>query len=204
MKINHILRQLIWKILFAILFTALYLAYIFKVKHLFSNSWGIRLKELVFLLTTLIVTYWIQTIFNVFIAWYKNNIAQRTKTEIDDKFLPLFAKGISLVIWIIFLIIILGYFGININALLATLGVGSLAVALAAQDTIANLIAGFLIMLDQPFLIGDTITLPSGEIVKVLDIGIRRSKFSDKEGKIIFVPNTMLSNNKIINHSYKA
>jgi len=163
-----------------------------------------KIEELAFLLTIFIITYLVQIILNVIFDWYKNNIAEHTSTKIDEKFLPLFSKIIFLFLWLIFLIIVLSHFGININALLATLGVGSLAVALAAQDTIANLIAGFLIMLDRLFAIGDTITLPSGEIVKVLDIGIRRSKFLDNESRIVFVPNTMLSNNKIVNHSYKV
>ena len=78
----------------------------------------------------------------------------------------------------------------------------SLAVALAAQDTIANLIAGFLIMVDQPFRVGDRIKLPSGEIVTVKEVGIRRSKFFLEDQAIIIVPNLDLSKNKIVNFSY--
>ena len=86
--------------------------------------------------------------------------------------------------------------------LIASLGVGSLAIALAAQDTIANIIAGFLIMVDRPFRIGDEIKLPSGEKVKVLDIGIRRSKFLSEENAIIIMPNLELSKSKIVNFTY--
>ncbi|MFH1848359.1 MAG: mechanosensitive ion channel domain-containing protein, partial [Candidatus Omnitrophota bacterium] len=78
-----------------------------------------------------------------------------------------------------------------------------LAIALAAQDTIANIIAGFLIMIDNPFSIGDCIKLPSGEKVKVLDIGIRRSKFESEDGAMVIVPNLELSKSKIINYTYK-
>ncbi len=94
------------------------------------------------------------------------------------------------------------FYGVNISALVTALGVGSLAIALAAQDTIANIIAGFLIMVDAPFKIGDKIKLPSGEMVKVLDIGVRRSKFLSEDNAIIIVPNVDLSKNKITNYTY--
>jgi small-conductance mechanosensitive channel len=115
----------------------------------------------------------------------------------------LFKRVTDIFIWIIALIILLSRFGVNISALIATLGVSSLAIALAAQDTIANVIAGFLIMIDRPFCVGDEIKLPSGEKVRVLDIGIRRSKFSGDEKAIIIVPNLDLSKSKIINYTYE-
>lgn len=99
--------------------------------------------------------------------------------------------------------IVLSNFGININALIAALGVSSLAIALAAQDTIANIIAGFLIMIDRPFRVGDEIKLPSGEKVKVLEIGTRRSRFLNLEDKsIIIMPNLDMSKSKVINFTY--
>ena len=93
--------------------------------------------------------------------------------------------------------------GVNISALVATLGVSSLAIALAAQDTIANIIAGFLIMIDRLFSVGDNIRLPSGEKVRVVDIGIRRSKFIAEDKAIIIVPNLELSKSKIVNYTYR-
>ena len=147
-------------------------------------------------------TYWIFKIALAMFDWYALNIAARTKTDLDDKFIPLFKRVTVTIIWAIGLIILLGRFGVNISALVATLGVSSLAIALAAQDTIANIIAGFLIMVDRPFSIKDTIKLPSGEKVKVLDIGIRRSKFISEDGSIIIVPNLELSKSKIVNYTY--
>ena len=148
------------------------------------------------------VTYWIFRIAVVMFDWYALNIAAKTKTDLDDKFIPLFKRVTVTIIWAIGLIVLLGRFGVNISAFVATLGVGSLAIALAAQDTIANIIAGFLIMIDRPFSIDDTIKLPSGEKVKVLDIGIRRSKFLSEDGAIIIVPNLELSKSKIVNYTY--
>ena len=99
-------------------------------------------------------------------------------------------------------LVILPFFGVNISALVAALGVSSLAIALAAQDTIANIIAGFMIMIDRPFRIGDEIKLSSGDVVKVLDIGVRRSKFISQDEAIVIIPNLELSKSKIVNYSY--
>jgi MscS family membrane protein len=149
-----------------------------------------------------LITYWVFKISVALFNWYATNIAAKTKSELDDKFIPLFKRTAVAVIWVIGIIMVLSRLGININALVATLGVGSLAIALAAQDTIANIIAGFLIMIDRPFCIGDCIRLPSGEKVKVLDIGIRRTKFVSEEKAIIIVPNLDLSKSKIVNYTY--
>ncbi|MBU2436131.1 MAG: mechanosensitive ion channel family protein, partial [Candidatus Omnitrophica bacterium] len=126
----------------------------------------------------------------------------KTATRLDEALIPLLRRTLEVVILVIALLIILPLYGVNINALIAALGVISLAIALAAQDTIANIIAGFLIMVDKPFRLGDKIKLPWGEIVEVLDIGVRRSKFLSQEKAIVIVPNLDLSKSKIVNYTY--
>jgi len=134
--------------------------------------------------------------------WYRDNIAARTATRLDDELIPLARRAISIVIWIVASLVILPLYGVNISALVAALGVTSLAIALAAQDTLANFIAGFLIMIDRPFREGDRIKLPSGELVTVLDIGVRRSRFLAEDQSIVIVPNLDLSKSKIVNFTY--
>lgn len=161
-----------------------------------------RLNKVFTLALILIVTAWVFKISSVLFGWYSINIVAKTETTLDDKFMPLFKRLAGIFIWSTGLIIFLGRLGVNISALVATLGISSLAIALAAQDTISNIIAGFLIMVDRPFLVGDYIKLPSGEKVKALDIGIRRSKFLAEDKAIIIMPNLELSKSKIINYSY--
>ena len=153
-------------------------------------------------LLILFVAYWFSRITNGLFNWYAVNVAARTRTDLDDKFIPLFRRMAGTLIWTIALIVLLGRLGVNISALVAALGVSSLAIALAAQDTIANIIAGFLIMVDRPFSSGDDIKIPSGERVKVLEIGIRRSKFLSEDKAIIIMPNLELSKSKIVNYTY--
>ena len=176
---------------------------LFRFNHFLApDKKNLYFSEILFSFLILFITYWCSKITTALFEWYAVNIAAKTKTELDDKFIPLFKRIAITFIWILGIIIMLGRMGININALVATLGVSSLAIALAAQDTIANIIAGFLIMIDRPFFIGDTIMLPSGEKVKVQDIGIRRSKFTSEDNAVIIMPNLELSKSKIVNYTY--
>jgi MscS family membrane protein len=138
----------------------------------------------------------------VILDWYRQNIAEKTDTTLDDDLIPIIRRTVKVLIWTIAFLVILPFFGVNISALITALGVGSLAIALAAQDTIANIIAGFLIMIDKPFRVGDTIKIPSGETVEVLQIGVRRSRFLAQDQAIIIVPNLDLSKSKIVNFTY--
>ncbi len=169
--------------------------------HLNANLEHI-LTRAFYTVLTFFVTLFFHKVFYGFFRWYNENVVQKTQSTLDDKFLPLFQRLTIVVLWSVAFITLLSLFGINISALVATLGVSSLAIALAAQDTIANLIAGFLIMVDQPFRVGDKIKLPSGEIVRVKEVGIRRSKFFLENQAIIIVPNLDLSKNKIVNFTY--
>ncbi|MBU1906032.1 MAG: mechanosensitive ion channel family protein, partial [Candidatus Omnitrophica bacterium] len=143
-----------------------------------------------------------QRISGAILGWYDKNFASKTVTKMDDQLIPLARRSSKIVIWTIAILLILPLYGINISVLITALGVSSLAIALAAQDTISNIIAGFMIMIDNPFRVRDKIKLPSGEIVEVLDIGIRRTKCLAEDGAIIIVPNLDLSKNKIINFTY--
>jgi len=188
-----------------IILTLFFIAYVFYKKNIvpeISSELQIALKKYIGTIFIICIVFVIQRILSSILAWYKENIVLKTKTTLDDKLFPLIRRSLKIIIWIVALLIILPLYGVNISALVAMLGVASLAVALAAQDTIANIIAGFLILIDSPFEVGDKIKLPTGEVVKVLDIGIRRSKFLSEDKAIVFVPNLSLIKNKIINYTY--
>jgi len=174
-----------------------------NISALVPQPWRERILNVFFALFLIIIGALLQKAAMAALNFYKNEIAVKTETEIDDKFIPLFGRLIGLLIWVSALIVLLSRLGMNISALVAALGVSSLAIALAAQDTIANIISGFLIMIDRPFAVGDHINLPSGEKVEVLEVGIRRSKFRLLESKAVaIVPNLDLSKSKIVNYTY--
>ncbi len=197
----EILKRCAMPFITAAALAVFYGAYITQVRSALRVNWNNVIEKTFFILAVLVIAYWLRTISVAFFNWYAANVAEKTHSKLDEEFIPLFRKVVNVILWIIAVIVALSYLGINIAALLTTLGVGSLAIALAAQDTIANVIAGFLIMIDRPFKVGDTIKLPSGERVKVLWIGNRRSKFRAEDGSLIIVPNLDLSKSKIVNYS---
>ena len=184
-----------------LLLSVSYGAYISQFKSTLAINWNNLVSKIFFVLAILLTFYGIKMIFIAVVSWYARKVAVKTASQLDDEFIPLIKKIAAVIIWAIAVIAILSYLGVNINAMITTLGVGSLAIALAAQDTFANIIAGFLIMVDRPFRIGDQIKLPSGELVTVLSIGNRRSKFRAEDGSLIIVPNLDLSKSKIVNLS---
>ncbi|NQT23642.1 MAG: mechanosensitive ion channel [Candidatus Omnitrophica bacterium] len=179
-----------------------YVYYKMNVMPVIHEKTHLELMRYIGSLFVISIAFIMQTILTAIVSWYEVNIVSKTATKLDDKLIPIMRRTLKVIIWVVAVLVILPFFGVNISALVATLGVCSLAIALAAQDTIANVISGFMIMIDSPFRIGDKIKLPSGEVVIVLDIGVRRSEFLSGDKAIVIVPNLDLSKSKIVNYTY--
>ena len=98
---------------------------------------------------------------------------------------------------------ILQVWGINVTALLASLGIGGLAFALAAKDTASNLFGSFSLLADKSIRIGEWIKVDGIEGV-VEDIGMRTTKIRSFEKSLITVPNQIVANNPIENYSRRG
>lgn len=105
-----------------------------------------------------------------------------------------------IIIFIIGFLIVLNSLGISITPILAALGVGGLAVALALQDTLSNLFAGFHIIVAKQIRIGDYIKLASGEEGYVTDINWRTTKIKMLSNNVVLVPNAKLTQAIITNY----
>jgi small conductance mechanosensitive channel len=90
--------------------------------------------------------------------------------------------------------------GFNVGSLLAGLGILGLALGLAAQDSLANLVAGLTILWDRPFRIGDNVTV-SGTFGKVQEIGLRTTRIRTVDQLDAMLPNKEIINQKIVNHT---
>jgi small-conductance mechanosensitive channel len=88
---------------------------------------------------------------------------------------------------------------VNVSSLVVSLGVGSLAVGLAAQDTLANMFGGFTLMLDRPFRVGDRVQLASGELGDVEAIGMRATRIRTLDETLLVVPNSVLVKERLVN-----
>lgn len=157
---------------------------------------------IIFVIFVIIITSIIIRIIDSSVKHAFESHSRRTSSKLNEAILPLINRVINVVIVLIALIIVLNHFGQDVSSLVVSLGVGSLAIALAAQDTLANMIAGFVIMMDRPFRVGDRIKLPSGEVGDVSEIGIRSTKILDFDNNLIVHPNAELIKSKIVNYSY--
>ncbi|MFH2050143.1 MAG: mechanosensitive ion channel family protein [bacterium] len=153
-------------------------------------------------ITVLIFTHFLVKMISTLIKWFGENIASKTETSVDDEFIPLVDRLIKVILYILGILVILDHFNVNITGLLTVLGVGSLAIALAAKDSIANMIGGFIIMIDRPFRVGDRLKLDDGTVCDVHEIGIRSSKFRTFENTLIIMPNAELMQSTIHNQTY--
>ena len=107
------------------------------------------------------------------------SLPKRLIRAVEKDFLPLIEKISTIFIFLIGIIVVLKHFNYDVLSLVTALGIGSLAIGLAAKDTLANMISGFTIMVDRPFRVGDRIQLSSGEVGDVLEIGLRSTKIKD-------------------------
>jgi small-conductance mechanosensitive channel len=98
-------------------------------------------------------------------------------------------------------IVVLENLGVHLTALWTTLGIGSVAVALALQDTLGNLFAGLYLLADRPISPGDYVKLDSGQEGYVVRIGWRSTQFRTLPNNLVIVPNSTLSKAVITNYS---
>ena len=121
-------------------------------------AWGDPLGDLFHAADVIIAFIFIGRLAHHLMVWYGDEVAQRTDTKLDEQLLPFFRRLAMVFLVLIGLIVLLGRF-VDVTSLVTTLGVGSLAIALAAQAALSDTISGFLIMVDQPYRIGDRIEI---------------------------------------------
>ncbi len=113
------------------------------------------------------------------------------------------AHGIArVIVFGLGLLILLDSFGVSITPLLASLGIGSLAIALALQPTLENFFSGIQIIIDKPIKIGQYIKLDSGEKGYVHKIGWRSTWIRMLQNNVVVIPNKVLVNSKVLNYYY--
>ncbi len=141
------------------------------------------------------------------IVFGTETLSKQGRTEQDiQRLQPIFmvARRIAEALLVVcYVSILLSYFGIDITAFAAALGIGGLAISLAAQDTLADAIAGFLILLDQPFRVGDRIEISGlGTWGDVVEIGTRSTRIRTRDNRLVIIPNSAIAKDQIVNYTY--
>lgn len=146
------------------------------------------------------VAWLISRLMDAIVQKYIVPLVGGTDTKLDDQLLPLLRKSIKATIWIVAILVALNNAGYNVGALLASLGIGGLAFALAAKDTVANLFGSMTIFLDKPFEIGERVQVNGYDGI-IEEVGIRSTRLRTLDGRQVTMSNATIAASSIENVS---
>ena len=131
-------------------------------------------------------------------AAYFSARAKLTDSSLDDQLVPFIAKTAKIFLVMTAILVVAQNMGYSISGLIASLGIGGIAVAMAAKDTIANIFGSIMILVDRPFVVGDWIKTSEFEGV-VEEVGFRSTHIRTFARTLVNVPNSQLANMVIDN-----
>ena len=174
---------------------------------LFFKAFNILFVDKIFYAAIIIIlAYFANGIANLLIPFLQEKLAKNTATHFDDVLLDLFKKFSGIVIYLTGGVLALDALGLDIMPFIAGAGVVGIAIGFAAKDTLSNLIAGVLLIIDRPFEVGDRIEVwsaPSNSATwgDVVDIGMRATKIRTTDNIVIIIPNNEIMKRDIINYT---
>ncbi|MEJ2013729.1 MAG: mechanosensitive ion channel family protein [Anaerolineales bacterium] len=202
---NELDNQLLSGLSFPSYFLVLVLVTQFVVERLsfLPQRWAPTIDDVFYALYALVIFSMLWRSVHILMSWYAQEVAPHTDTHLDEQMVPFFRRLALIALLLIFTIVLLSHYKVDVSGLVATLGVGSLAVALAAKETLSDTLAGFVIMVDRPFRIGDRIEIQDlstwGDVV---DIGLRSSRIRTRDNRMVIIPNSIIGKSLIVNHAY--
>jgi len=195
---RHIVRRVIQPIArpLSVLMIILLLMLLFPILQLPVNLY----KYVVIGFKVLIPFYVILVFYRMVdvVSAFLEKLAAKTDSTLDDQLIPLLRKTLKLFVVIIGILFILQNLEVDITILLASLSIGGLAFALAAQDTIKNFFGSIMIFVDRPFQIGDLI-VSEGISGTVEEVGFRSTRIRTFHNSLISIPNGRLADKTIDN-----
>lgn len=160
---------------------------------------GVIVKNAYILLLSFILLYYLFKLIDL-VGHFIFMVTEKTESKLDDQLAPLIVKSLRIFVITLGILFILNNFGYNIASLLAGLGIGGLAFALAAQDTVSNLFGSFTIFSDKPFHMGDWIEIGDFEGT-VEEVGFRSTRIRRFDQAQVTLPNSQFIKNGVINYS---
>ena len=167
-----------------------------------SDKIVIVLSNLLYIALVIAFFVLIYQILDELLQWYIAKRHGELDALLSRQMLPVAEKLVILTLSGMALIVILKYFNYDVFSLVTAMGIGSLALGMAAKDTLAQMISGFTLMMDRPFRIGDRIRLSGGQSGDVQDIGLRSTKIRTMDNELLIIPNSDLCNSILVNQAF--
>ena len=164
----------------------------------FSDGISEVLENAAYFALVIDITAIFSRVFDALISEIVLPLSEKSESSFDNQLIPVVQKGVRSIIWVLGVIIGLDNIGFDITAMIAGLGIGGLALALAAQDSVKNIFAGIMIFLDKPFRLNDRIQI-NGHDGSVEEVGLRSTRIRTLEGRIVTIPNCTFTDNSVIN-----
>ncbi len=201
-KIDHLIVK---SVKMPAILLALYIGFNIAYRSLtFTPDVTDILSHVAFVLLVLTITWLVRnlivTVIQIFMEKRANGKTKK-KSMLDLHLFQLIRLVINIFIFIIAFIYIIDNLGFEITTLVAGLGIGGLALALAAQDTLKNLFGGITLYMDKPFQIGDRVKLDEERDGFVKEIGLRSTKIETFAGTQIIIPNSKVADSILENVS---
>ncbi len=144
------------------------------------------------------VTWAVARTLDALISEYLVPLTEKTNNSFDDQLVPIAQKAAKYTIWSLGIVLALDNLDFDIGAMIAGLGIGGLALALAAQDAVKNIFGGIMIFVDKPFKLGDRIQINGFDGIVEM-VGLRSTRVRTLDGRLVTMPNSKFNDNEITN-----
>lgn len=181
-------------------YSILIIGYWIAIHYIYIENEGVMnfLEAMASIAAVLTLTSITSRVFDALVTEVVQPMVEKTEGGADNYILPIISKAVKGIIWTFGIIIGLDNIGFDITAMIAGLGIGGLALALAAQDSVKNIFAGIMIFLDKPFKIKDRIQIEGFDGV-VEEVGLRSTRIRTLDGRIVTIPNSTFTDNSVVN-----
>ena len=189
--------RLLRRILLGIVYT---LGLLILLDYLVPEAWRALFNKVIITAVIVLGTYGVARVLSVALEWYLSSRAVQKAVAIDAGLVRLLRRIMLAIIYVLGLLILLDFLDIEISPILAGLGIGGLAVALALQPLLSNFFAGTQIVSDRMVRVGDFIQLEDSLEGYVIDLGWRSTRIRTLFDTIVIIPNSKLAESTITNY----
>lgn len=166
--------------------------------HLTFDGTGVVVDSIFQVVVLLDFTWLAARLLDAIVANVIENISANSKGSMIDQIAPILRKSLRSGVWILGVITAMNNVGFDVGAMLAGVGIGGLAMAMAAKDFVANIFGGITVFIDKPFKVGDRIVV-DGIDGTVKEIGIRSSRIVTLQGRMVTIPNNSFTSSAVEN-----